>query len=66
MGTGTRFIAVDVWRPAFDRPSVKAIFELYQTHSKCSDEQLRRVELRSAVDYLRKLEDPFYEPRDLN
>ena len=60
-----RFVAVDVWRSEFGEPSVKAIFELYRVHTNCTQEELKQTSLREAVDYLRKLEKPDYESKNI-
>ena len=57
-----RFISVDVWRSSFGDISVKAIFELYRTHSGCTSEQFKKTKMRDMVDYLRKLDNPDYVP----
>jgi len=57
-----RFIAVDVWRPTFGDPSVKAINELFKRDSGLSDAECRETTLRNKVDFLRKLEKPDYKP----
>ncbi len=61
----SKFIAVDVWRPAFGRVSEAAIYQLYKEKSGCTDEEFSKVTLRGAVDFLRKLEKPDYQPKKL-
>lgn len=50
-----KFIDVDVDRASFGEVSIKAIYELYRKHSKCSQAEFAKTPLRTMVNYLRKL-----------
>lgn len=60
-----KFTSVDVWRPTFGGVSVKAIFELYRNLSGCTQQEFAKTKFREMVDYLRKLDNPNYSPKQL-
>ena len=57
-----KFTSVDVWRPEFGSLSIKAVYELYRLHSGCTHEVFRATKFRDMVNFLRRLDDPTYEP----